>query len=382
MKAITIYFHIGDSKTGTSYIQNFLDINRQELLSRHKCLYPNFLSEDLNSGRCHNHTKWFRSSKDDEQKIREDIDNLIRYAKKNSVEKIILSCEGWLFHPQFIPFLRLFINEHHIFHAKIICYLRRIDEWVESAWKQWGLKENDNFEQYSTQPRFQNRYKHILERLDLMESVIGGENIIVRPYEKQQLENGLLSDFLKTVAVDDDPSNWKYIKEVDRFSNAGFDRDLVEILHYCRELFEDAHDNRLFGLFNNLLGEAYKKEPFKNYALFSPEQRLAILNSNLPFEKRIAEKYMGRQDSRLFFDSLPHLDEHWEPYEGLDLRKTIPVIIKMIDENNKVVMQNKKTLEQAATSPLTTSDSNPFARAKRFARSFIGKIKHLLLSKN
>lgn len=344
--ALTIYFHIGESKTGTSYIQNFLDVNRENLFVDYSCLYPNLLLENMNLGRFHNHAQWYSSLKYNEQKLTNAIERIIEFAENHSIQKIILSNEGWLLDNLGTGVLERSIPKRNDLKLKAICYLRRIDYWIESAWKQWGLKTNKSFNEYIVKPEFYNRYKHILIRLDKWSDFIGKDNLIVRPYEKQQLKNGLVSDFLHCVGIDYEPNQWHNTENINIANNAGFNRDVLEILNYCHGLFENEHDNQLFEMFSILLSDKFQKKPFESYSLMTPKQRIDVINNNLPYEQEIATKYMGRKDGKIFYDPLPDPEETSQIYEGLTLEKSIPIIIKMINANHRNIKRNNIKLNQ------------------------------------
>jgi hypothetical protein len=180
----TIYLHIGSCKTGTSYIQNFLDLNRRKLFSNHACLYPNFSSSDFISGRCHNHVQWSLEVLNDEQILLDDIERLVNFCNQNQIEKVALSNEGWLIFLRDAADLLIKINKVRNYELNLICYLRRIDHWIESAWKQWGLKEYETIEEFIMDPQYSNRYKLYFESIETWANIFREESIIIRPYEK------------------------------------------------------------------------------------------------------------------------------------------------------------------------------------------------------
>jgi len=122
---ITIYLHIGESKTGTSIIQNFLNVNRQKLVKDVGYLYPNFSSESFIRGRCHNHADWYYSSiKNDTTNFLEDTHALLQYCQSKGIENILLSNEGWLLSKKtmviFIPtFLLSPLSEEDVITTQI-----------------------------------------------------------------------------------------------------------------------------------------------------------------------------------------------------------------------------------------------------------------------
>lgn len=338
MNKLTIYLHIGTDKTGSSALQNFLDVNRENLFFRNSSLYPNLGSKKMHTGRYHNHTKWYQDIKDDHNFLG-DIDCILNYCQKRNVEKIILSCEGWLVKPTLPPRVKLVQEKYPAVDVKVIAYLRRIDSWIESAWKQRGIKKYANIDEYTAEPGISERFRVLLSALEYWESCIGKEKIIVRAYEKQQLPRGLAADFLSCVGIDFNSFDWEENEKTNLALNYGFNRDVLEMLHLSRGLLSGKADNHLFDLFSELLGEEFQKKPFESLNLLPPAKRLLIIKKNLPYEEEIARKFMGREAGRIFFDPLPDESEPWHPYEGLTLEKTIPIVIKMIEQNYKLVSE-------------------------------------------
>lgn len=236
------------------------------------------------------------------------------------------------------------MDNFEVFELKTISYLRRVDLWFESAWKQWGLKQNISCEEFSEFFLIQERYKGILSHLNQWAEIIGIENVIVRPNEKQQLPNGLLHDFFNVIGINYDAHSWNEPEDKILATNRGFNRDVLEMLHYCQNLFKDVHDNHLFDLFSELLTEEFQKKPFEDYALLSPQRRLEIINKNFPYEQQIAKIFMERESGRVFLDQLPNIEQPWQPYEGLTLENAIPIIITMINSNNRIQRENQRKL--------------------------------------
>ncbi len=342
----TIYLHIGSCKTGTSYIQNFLDLNRLKLFSDHACLYPNFSSSDFVSGRCHNHVQWSLEKFNDESKLVKEIDHLINFCNENQVEKVIISNEGWLNFIRTASNLLKTINKVRNYDLIAICYLRRIDHWIKSAWKQWGLKEYDTIEEFIEDPQFSIRYQLYFNSIETWANIIGEDKIIIRPYEKEQLKRGLIFDFLFTVGIDPESDQWIKPEPTNLARNPGFTQDALEMLHYSRGLLTHQHDNHLFDLFFELLGDKYQKPPFVSYSFLSPAQRSELIEKNKDYEQLIAERYMKRSDGKIFYEQTPNCDDpSFTPYEGLNLKKAVPILVKMIDENNRLIHVLKCKIE-------------------------------------
>ncbi len=346
------FIHIGTGKTGTSAIQDFLDDHRADLIQTFSCLYPNLKAEstDLFTGRCQNHIELFR--RQDEQVIRTQIHTLVTEARKRKIQKIVISYEGLSAQPKIAHTLRETLSVFPDIKVHIIMYIRRQDYWLESAYKQWGMKDI----------RFRN-VQHFLEthmlyfpynsnRLESIESwgkEFGDDSIIVQPYEKGQLKDGIIIDFLNKLGIDYtlihnfNPQRDKY------FVNVGFNRDIIEIFQLNKNFYRSANDHRLIQFFSQYLGAAYMKAPFEEYSLFSPQERLEIINRYLPQYEIIAKKYLKRADGKLFYEPLPDPGEPWKSYEGLTVEKIVPVYLQMMYNMERAYQKKNNAVDQCGT---------------------------------
>jgi hypothetical protein len=333
------YIHIGTGKTGTSAIQGFLNKYRSQLIKRSSCLYPNLgVPEVLDyfSGHCPSHCEFFGCK--DDGFVDAQIKKLIVRANRKKIQKIILSCEGLSVWPKFAHTLYETLSSSPQVRVIIIVYLRRHDHWLESAWKQWGVKDK----RFRDVDHFFSKYHRVipynfdpLELLETWEGEFGSENIIVRPYEKEQLTGGVIIDFLNQTGIDHTKIKG-YDPERDKYHvNVGFNRDIIEIFYLNKNFYQDINDNRLINLFSKYLTDTYKKAPFEDYSIFSPQQRLDILARYQPQYEAIAKKYLGRSDGRLFYEPLPDPSEPWEPYEGLTVEKVVPIFAEILFNMNQ-----------------------------------------------
>jgi len=340
---VNLYLHIGDGKTGTSAIQNFLDVNRELLFKEHGYLYPNFLETSYEKGRYHNHSAWFGGIDRQADELISELKPLHQYCMKRVIHNVIMSNEGWMgrYRPRMNMVVKGLLQDNPGFQVKIICYVRRPDSWLESYWKQWGIKKFADIDSFLAD-RENDRGKNVLQVLEAWEEVVGRENIIVRPYEKQQLKGGLIADFLAAVGIQYDQHDWSPVEKTNLAMNVGFRRDVLEVLHMCRELAENRDDNRIFELFYDLLPPKFHKQPFEQYELFSPMQKLTILKKNEPMMAEIARRYLGREDGKLFYEPWPLKDDTWQPYEGLTLNKLVPILIQLVYSQQQEINQLKQ----------------------------------------
>lgn len=174
------FIHIGTMKTGTTSIQHALAQNRAFLLDRGY----DFLGWPLR------HTDAIAP----------------RLAETNPGHAVILSDEGlWHFtnspRSDTAQIARLFAT----YDVKIIAYLRRPDQYLES-WYLQGVKSGTGqpvLTEFLKSP-FVASGANFLRKLEIFAKLFGKQSIVVRPYERAQLRRGdAVADFLHTVGIAD-----------------------------------------------------------------------------------------------------------------------------------------------------------------------------------
>ena len=210
-KSKTVFIHIGFMKTGTSAIQSFLNSN-EKLLKKHGFYYPEVNKKAMNylgfslldevPPKIHN--KLPESRQDLYEKLKKEID-------KTKLDKIILSTEAFslittnYFIGEKAPrrLLEFFKDKNYEF--KIIAFIRRQDEYLESQYNQhikthnfWNLYSNDILAFYKEKKQLFN-FDLILDR---WAKYVGEDNIKLKVYKKN---NNSVSEFLEILGINDKP---------------------------------------------------------------------------------------------------------------------------------------------------------------------------------
>lgn len=314
----TIYIHIGMHKTGSSAIQAFLTLN-YNTLKRKGVLFPN----PPNFGQP------FQTSGG-------NVAHLLNLFTDNSIDKIksfiesfddqydvILSSEA-LFHV-LRDYPKRFFNVFNNYNYKIICYVRRQDNFV-SSWYNQAVKNHD-IKSCSKVEIFNLAKPHDFCKV-LLDSFKYAEadKFIVRPYEKQQFYGGnIFSDFLNCIGLelDDDfifpekivnPSlNWDALEF----------RRILNILEVDRNNFKDKY------YINNILAkytvDKNMGKPFQDNNIFSPKERIEIINAYKEKNEQVARIFLNRKDGKLFYDPIPEIDSPWQQNEELTFEKALDI---------------------------------------------------------
>lgn len=306
---MTLYFHVGLGKTGSTSIQTFLEINDQALRER-GFVVP------TTAGR-RNHRRFAMYAADDHV-----ISNLRRAKGYTTVEKIqkfrarfreefLAEAATWpagstvlvtseqtsqLRTPSALQRLKDLLDEAGQ-QTKIIIYFRRQDGMIVSEYSQFikGGKTSTLQEEIDIAAgrRTYNYYTTALS----WAKVFGKENIIVRPFERSQMVNGdVVADYLAAIGISD-LSPYRQVEE----QNRSLDIHVIEFLrHLNRHVPRWAQSGRnpgRTGLANVL--EAISDGPKPR---LSAAQAEAFMKHFETTNGQLAREFLGREDGRFFID--------------------------------------------------------------------------------
>lgn len=330
-----IYIHIGAHKTGTSAIQTFLSLNR-EMLKTKGFLYPGMERAH------HSIAGEFRRFSLSQITNNPKSSTLTYFDEinKSNLDNIILSSEIFECLHSSVESLKAFIDDK--FEVKIIFYVRRQDEKIESMYNssiknpkirskisfpdfisgKSDTTQNDSFclSQCCEEFGDLDYYSVLLP----WERAFGKKNIIVRCYEKEQLLNGIFQDFLEVMGIVFDE---KFQIPNERI-NPSLNWDVIEMLRLCH--IQSNEDIRFHMFLLKNLAVINRDDKEKNQRLLSPQQRCDIIIKYEESNAKVAREYLGRDDGRLFYTPLPRPDDLWEQYEGLTLEKVVQILTQMM----------------------------------------------------
>src|SRR5690606_38704714 len=136
--------------------------------------------------------------------------------------------------------------------------------------------------------------------------VFGLENMIVRVYEKQQLPDGIFSDFLGAMNTKLDDGYKILLKN----RNPSINWDFIEIIRLCNK--SCLRQNKFLPIHTLLIQIFEKMNIFDNNGkrlLLSPQQRRDLIEKFADSNEKVAREYLGRSDGRLFYSPPPDLNE-------------------------------------------------------------------------
>jgi len=321
----TIYVHIGSHKTGTTALQSFFSLNR-DILKKNGYLYPGIwkahhsIVRELRDMNHVNHDAFQRSKL---RKILNEIEN-------TRCQTIVISSEAFF---QFGCGIQLKKKIEQVLgnsvDIKILCYCRRQDHLLQSVYQQIIKSPSKNPQKmpisaFVMDTNYLKKWDYF-QKLKEWEEVFGREAIIIRVYEKNQFyQNDLVRDFLHTIGLEFTSS---YQIPTEKQSNIGLEPDAIELLRIVNVTIDDPKIKKYI---LNLIQDMNEKRIGETYSILSPRERVNIIRFFEESNQSIARKYLGREDGKLFLESLPDPDEPWEPYEGLTIEKIVPVFIRMM----------------------------------------------------
>jgi len=190
-----LYIHIGTHKTGTTALQQFFTLNRP-VLKNNGIDYPAV----VDAGDGHHRLAW-SLLKEEGRPCQWDIKNLKSskqewsQALKNAGSRVLLSSETFIFSKP--DTIRKIIALAPNYQVKMVVYFRRQDDMGSSVVNEVTKSSRKRWTEFKNPLPYKLKY---IDYLDYWSQVIGRQNVIVRPYEKQQFYGGtIFSDFLHHV---------------------------------------------------------------------------------------------------------------------------------------------------------------------------------------
>lgn len=353
----TLYIHIGTTKTGTKAIQYFCWENRK-LLEKQGYCYPNlsFLCPKcipMKNG----HFLLERSENAGEEKSVRQATNqyqegMSRILKLFSVyDNVILSDEGIWRESYYQNKKGLWqelkdAGDKYGFTVKIVVYLRRQDEFLQSLWNQ-HVKASKTTTSAQTWDDFVNAIPKSLQldyykKLESLTKVFGQENIIVRRFETGAfVDNSIYADFLNAIGLAL-TQEYHISKEKRNTSLSGNTPEIMRVLNSVSDFSED--DLK----FMRQLCCTISENETGQFSMFSPKECKKFLRQYRKSNRNVAEKYLGEPGTDLFDLSTADLPK-WtadNPYMHQDMIRFSALGIISVREKTKDLHKKYRKLKR------------------------------------
>ncbi len=313
----TVYLHIGTAKTGTTALQRFFVSNRSRLNKKDfdHPIMPFHFPRMADGRNAHFLTLWQEADSDERwnkgfEVIKEACGLYGNVTMSDEVLWAQCANDG------FLEAVRKGFDSVGA-EVKIIVYLRRQDEMVESHWNQMvkgKLKLTEDFDSFvgsgGYDRLFPLDYKAVLDRIS---ACFGRENIIVRPYEREQFKDGsIYADFLDILGLEPDDEY-----EISEYAvNTRLPWEVVEIKRVINSI-DSYRDPDMPNFFREVIKDAYglelsKELPDIRTGRFSGEQRQKFIARYEEGNALVAREYLNKADGILFINKPKDLPR-WEP---------------------------------------------------------------------
>ncbi|GAA0741966.1 sulfotransferase domain-containing protein [Ideonella azotifigens] len=185
-----IILHIGLNKTGTSSIQDFMNMNAAKLL-RHGMCYP---TTGRDGTAHHALSRWIKVNKDDPAALESEMVKSLRKEIEGTRITVLSSEDFHTLTDRGVEMMKEILKDHRV---KVVVYLREHLNYLAS-WYQQNVQGTHLSCAFDTFCYFNKKPLHaIVER---WAAVFGKQHVSVRVYDRAQLLGGdIVQDFLEQV---------------------------------------------------------------------------------------------------------------------------------------------------------------------------------------
>jgi len=226
----TVYLHVGSSKTGTSSLQGFLAKNTASLAERGFFVPPHTtdvpghhelplsLIKDI-------YNTWYDAWPNISRKSKVVWDELVEQIDKSEHPNTIISSEIFhdipnaIYSPHQKKAGELIKNSLHKHNVYVIAYIRPIDDYIKSAYRQYlknGPLSDSMAQTVQSYKRQHQVHLYPSTWLDFYASLFGKDSLIVRKYDCNAFRNNnIIFDFIDTLGIKYPPEDEEhfFIKE-------------------------------------------------------------------------------------------------------------------------------------------------------------------------
>lgn len=352
----TLYLHIGSAKTGSTAIQHFLFEN-EELLKSYSFCFPIFKYK-FGSGQisrngsflCTYYGKIGEIDKiRNEEIVEEYLDNIVKLFE--TYDNVILSEESLLCNlgngdwKKRADKLLECVNKNN-FEIKIIVYLRRQDEMLDSHWNSVVkmATQSLSFEEFK-KSRIELEQYDYFKHLERIGSIFGRDKIIVRRFQTGELiGDSSVSDFLQVIGLNDlDKTSKETTMQNPRFSN-----NMIVIKRFIDSYSEASKKGKKISrkALTKSLSVMEECESYNNYesSMLSEEEAREFVNIFKDSNKKVAEKYIG--DGKPLFNDVYKNKPKWEFENPSMMRDFIQATCAMFGEMMTTFEEYDKRLKK------------------------------------
>ncbi|WP_052701039.1 glycosyltransferase [Loktanella sp. S4079] len=379
-----LLIHIGSTKTGSTFIQHFLEQNRAALLRAG--IYVPEVGLFWQQTRPHKqagHAQFVPEAVLKKSRMKDHVEATLALSG-NQIHTVILSSEAYFLNPNAVELVRHFSD----YDVEMITYLRRQDDWANSQYAEFVAggavgRVDQPIEEWLNSEITRNRLDYF-GRMKLWETVLDRSKIHIGIYDRKQLKNGdIVSDFLSLSKLEEHADLPRPdVGQENRFPFGTAHVNLIRRLNKSNWSDRDAYFNFIEDAGQKVTQIRKQKGlPATKLNLLTDVQRQSILESVAESNANLAREFLSREDLTLFaplvpdhketldvisndeFDAIMQAYDTWLPKE----RKT----------NNKSAIKPKKQnpakkplyrIHDSLTYKTFSAVSSPFLSQKRLKK--------------
>jgi len=328
--------HIGQGKTGSTSIQSALKQSHDELISHQRVKYLGLQFETCNIKLyCWQVEEPWKmlTQKPSEKAISEILHlltSIIETEKANGTKKLIWSNESLFDHIDIVEPVLSKIQNSGV-KVNVILYLRKSDDWAQSAFIQWGIKHKT----YSGQ--IQNFSKWIKRDLSLLTKIDKLQNSLNLPINIRNFENldCVLTDFCKIVDISINSGE----NTRDNMSPGNAAIGLWAL--YNNQFEEQILPNDLYPLLSssNVLNKKYKGIKFEN--LFATQHDIDQINEIYLNDSEKVNNYLKLNGQPPFSNAPAQVKDH-----NINLEVIMAGLLDICKSNYDEIQSLKKQVQE------------------------------------
>lgn len=308
MKRIII--HIGRPKTGSTALQAFFLENRDQLREL-GVYYP--------LARPHSTPFWIEGQTDYGAEIRNIIHHHKLAARKRDTTTVAkaeaelldswsviragfeaTTCDSILISNEWLVGLdpNLLAPLFADYQVTVVCYLRRQDEIVQSAYIQHvrdpSIRFTGTIHTLLERPSFIKRFDYQATLMNWGKAV-GLDNMVVRVYDQKNLADGIALDFFKAVGITFSEAPQK----PERTANPSINQRAVVLLRFLNRF---PMPRKMHKLTQQSITRLFARSLHQPHVMLNAEEKRQLMEHFEESNQAIARLYLGREDGVLFPD--------------------------------------------------------------------------------
>lgn len=286
-----IILHIGAPKTGSTAIQNFLGLNA-EALRTEGIIVPDDdlgMSGPVSGSHLRKMVELRENPVEGGKALEIAIANIFESA--NGASAILISAEHLAANKSGPRLFERLAESHDI---EVILYIRRQDEFILSAWQQWGAKTEEDFLAWLLS--VVGRQADWAAYLKNWETIVPRDKITVRIFDRRQMKDGdVIADFFDLLGLS---TPFKAFTYPPSLANPSLAEAIVDLVRGSKHAFRDRHDNRFQGFVHDVSGDRFVKN--SRESILTAAQRRAIVKRYAASNRWVRQNYFPDRKEDLF----------------------------------------------------------------------------------